>query len=105
MAKSHPHAVWVPTDADLSRALEQNEFEVFYQPIVELRSRRLVGAEALMRWRHPEHGLLSPGRFVDCAEACGLDIPISEWIQWTACRQAQAWFQAGFDLPILGINF
>ena len=97
-------ARWSPSNAELSHALENDEFEVYYQPIVDLQSGRLAGAEALIRWQHPERGLLSPGSFIEQAEVAGLGIPIAEWIQRAACRQAQAWSVAKLDLPIVSIN-
>src|SRR4051794_15092159 len=103
MSVSHSSR-WEPSDAELTHALEHDEFRVYYQPIIDLQSSRLAGAEALVRWQHPERGLLSPGSFIARAEESGFSIPLSEWVQWTACRQAQAWRLAGLDLPVLGIN-
>jgi diguanylate cyclase (GGDEF)-like protein len=78
-------------DAQLRAALVQNEFELFYQPIVELDSGTDIGAEALIRWRHPEHGLLVPGRFLAVAEEVGLAVPMSEWVIRRACSEAGQW--------------
>jgi EAL domain-containing protein (putative c-di-GMP-specific phosphodiesterase class I) len=64
----------------------------------------LAGVEALVRWRHPERGLLSPGSFVERAEASGFAIPMAEWVQRTTCRQATAWLLAGLDLPMISMN-
>ncbi len=97
-------ARWSPSNAELSRAIENDELEVYYQPIVDLRTRRLVGVEALIRWQHPERGLLSPGSFLEQAEAAGFGLPFSEWVQRVACRQAQAWSVAKLDLPIVSLN-
>jgi diguanylate cyclase (GGDEF)-like protein/PAS domain S-box-containing protein len=88
----------------LRRALEHGEFELDYQPKVELATGRLIGAEALLRWRHPEHGLLSPARFIPVAEETGLIVPLGEWILRAACTQAQRWRGSGLDLKMLSVN-
>jgi diguanylate cyclase (GGDEF)-like protein/PAS domain S-box-containing protein len=82
---------------DLRGAVRNNDFVLFYQPIVDLRDNRLVGAEALIRWRHPEHGLVSPDRFIPVAEQTGLINDIGQWVVDSACRQLLAWQQAGLD--------
>ncbi len=84
--------------SDLHRALEQQEFRVYYQPILSLPDRRIVGVEALLRWQHPEHGLVAPGEFLEAAEATGLIEPIGEWLLQTAGAQCLAWEQAGLSL-------
>ena len=81
---------WVQ-NSDLRRAIDRREFVLFYQPVVDLRSRRIVGLEALIRWRHPERGLLSPMEFIPTAEDCGLILPIGDWGLSEACSQIQAW--------------
>ncbi len=78
---------------DLRLALERDEFDVFYQPIIHLGSGRPSGFEALVRWRHPERGLISPAEFIDAAEEIGLIRQIDRWVREEACRQLKAWQQ------------
>ena len=78
-------------EASLRRALERREFELCYQPLVSLESGRPAGFEALLRWRHPERGLLAPAGFLAAAEACGVMVPVGRWVLAEACRQARAW--------------
>jgi EAL domain-containing protein (putative c-di-GMP-specific phosphodiesterase class I) len=82
-------------EAELRRALERDEFELHYQPIVCLATGRVAGFEALVRWLHPTRGLVSPGEFVPVAEDSGLILPIGAWVLAAACRQMGAW-QAAF---------
>ncbi len=78
-------------EADLGRALERDEFQVFYQPIVSLETWRISGFEALVRWRHPERGLVSPAEFIPVAEETGQIVPIGEWVLRESSRQMKCW--------------
>ncbi|MEB3336559.1 MAG: bifunctional diguanylate cyclase/phosphodiesterase, partial [Leptolyngbyaceae bacterium] len=78
-------------EAKLNGALERGEFELYYQPQVNLVTKRIIGVEALLRWNNPELGLVYPGQFISIAEATGLIVPIGEWVLRTACIQAQIW--------------
>ena len=80
-------------ERDLRQALDRDELALYYQPVVNLRSGEINGLEALVRWRHPERGMLDPGEFVSIAEDSGLIEPIGRWVQERACRQALAWQQ------------
>lgn len=76
---------------DLRHALERKEFQVYYQPIIALKQKKIVGFEALLRWQHPEHGLISPAKFLPILEEIGLIVPIGEWILHSACQQMVIW--------------
>jgi diguanylate cyclase (GGDEF)-like protein len=85
---------------DLADALESDEMFLLYQPIVDLRSERPIGVEALIRWRHPTRGIVPPVEFVPIAEASGLIVPLGRWVLDEACRQAAEWHAAGHALGI-----
>ena len=89
---------------DLHGALENDELELFFQPQVDLRTGTLVGAECLIRWQHPEHGFVSPGRFIPIAEDTGLIAAIDEWVLRTACAQSRVWQDRGLPGMRMAVN-
>jgi diguanylate cyclase (GGDEF)-like protein/PAS domain S-box-containing protein len=91
-------------ESDLHRAIEHQELLIHYQPVVSLISGRITGVEALLRWAHPERGLLAPMEFIPLAEDTGLIGPIGEWVLRTACAQTRAWHQAGYSHLRVAIN-
>ncbi|MGD0960026.1 MAG: EAL domain-containing protein [Methylomonas sp.] len=88
----------------LRHALELEQLFVLYQPQVSLRDGRIIGAEALLRWRHPELGMVAPGEFISVAEDCGLILPIGEWVLRRAVQQAKQWLNDGFSPLIMAVN-
>ncbi len=91
-------------ESSLRQALDRQEFLLHYQPKIDLQSVTIVGVEALIRWQHPQRGLLSPGEFIHIAEDSGLIRPIGRWVLREACRQAQTWLQAGFPPVTVAVN-
>ncbi|MCL1468595.1 putative bifunctional diguanylate cyclase/phosphodiesterase [Argonema galeatum] len=91
-------------ESSLRRAIEKEEFEVYYQPIVNLQTSQIIGAEALVRWFHPTRGMISPAEFIPVAEETGSIVPIGEWVLQTACAQAQKWIAAGFSRFQVSVN-
>ena len=91
-------------DIELRRAFSNDEFEMFYQPQVRLSDGAVIGAEALLRWRHPERGLLAPGAFVDALAANPIAPEVGSWIARTACMQTAAWRAKGFMLNRIAVN-
>ncbi len=87
------------TEHSLHRALERRELRLFYQPVVEIHGARAVGVEALLRWEHPEQGLVAPSKFIPVAEESGLIIPIGAWVLHEACRQLCMWRADRFGGP------
>ncbi len=96
----------VRIESDLAHALERDELVLHYQPIVDMRSRRIVGVEALLRWNHPERGLLAPAEFLEPAERTGLIVPIGQWVIATACATVAGWNRnrAAHDHLHLSVN-
>ncbi len=91
-------------DAELREAIAGEQFVVHYQPQLEIGTGRVVGAEALLRWNHPEHGLLMPGEFLARAEENGLIVPINEWVLQEACREAKSWQVRGLEGMRIAVN-
>ena len=92
------------TESALQRALEKNEFIIYYQPRVCTRRQAIIGVEALVRWAHPEKGLIAPADFIPLAEEIGMISNIGEWVLRTACAQNQAWQQAGLPCIKMSVN-
>jgi EAL domain-containing protein (putative c-di-GMP-specific phosphodiesterase class I) len=90
--------------SDLMRAIEREEFEVYYQPKVALETGKIVGMEALVRWKRPKHGLMFPTRFIPIAEQLGLILPIGRWVLKEACRQTREWNEWRHDDPPLTVS-
>ncbi|MFT5643258.1 MAG: diguanylate cyclase (GGDEF)-like protein [Janthinobacterium sp.] len=91
-------------ESNLRRALELDQFLLLYQPKIDLCSGRIIGVEALIRWRHPELGMISPVEFIAIAEETGLIIPIGNWVLRTACRQLADWHRAGWTRLQMAVN-
>jgi diguanylate cyclase (GGDEF)-like protein/PAS domain S-box-containing protein len=91
-------------EGSLRRALKRREFVLHYQPKINLETGAITGVEALIRWRHPERGLIPPAMFVPIAEDCGLIVPIGRWVLREACRQTQSWIDAGLPPMPVAVN-
>lgn len=91
-------------EAALHHALGRDELALHYQPVIDISTGKVVAAEALLRWQHPDRGLISPGEFIPIAEDTGLIVPIGAWVVREACRQHQAWARQGLDLPAMKVN-
>ena len=91
-------------EADLRCALGRNEFLLHYQPKLSLQTGKITGVEALIRWLHPQRGIIYPGQFVSIAEECGLIVPIGQWVLLEACKQAQAWRDSGLGVVPVSVN-
>ncbi|MDB5841436.1 MAG: hypothetical protein JWQ23_3388 [Herminiimonas sp.] len=94
----------ITLEHSLRKALEQDEFEMYYQPQIDVRTGCIIGAEGLMRWNHPERGLLSAGEFLPFAEENGLMLPISDWMLGALCRDLQEWNAVGGEQLRLSLN-
>ncbi len=88
----------------IQAGLNNNQFEVHYQPIVDAQSGHLVSMEALVRWKHPQRGYVSPGEFIPVAEETGLILPLGEWVLGSVCDQLNEWQRAGLDGPRVAVN-
>lgn len=91
-------------EADLLKAIDRQEFEIYYQPIVSLQYHNITGSEALLRWKHPRRGYISPPEFIPLLERTELIIPIGEWVMLTACKQTKAWQDAFNSKLRVGVN-
>jgi diguanylate cyclase (GGDEF)-like protein len=87
-------------EADLHYALDNAELEIYYQPQVSLITNQICGAEALLRWQHPDRGMVSPTEFIPLAESTGLIIPIGEWVLMTVCQQIRDWQKLGYTIQV-----
>jgi diguanylate cyclase (GGDEF)-like protein len=88
----------------LRRGLQRHEFALYYQPIINLTTGAITGAEALIRWAHPVRGMIPPLQFIPVAEECGLIVPIGQWVMREACRQARTWLDAGLPMLTIAVN-
>jgi diguanylate cyclase (GGDEF)-like protein/PAS domain S-box-containing protein len=93
-----------PLEADLRKAFDNEELTLYYQPKVEIETGKLTGMEALVRWRHPERGLISPAEFIPKAEQSGLILSLAEWVLRTVCKQNSLWQKACFDPVSIALN-
>ncbi len=91
-------------ETSLRQALERKDFLLQYQPQVDLNTRQIIGIEALLRWHHPELGLVSPAKFIPIVEENGLIVPIGEWVLRTACAQNKAWQDSGLPPIVVSVN-
>lgn len=91
-------------ESRLRQALQNRELVIHYQPLIELATGQIRGAEALLRWQHPELGLVAPGEFISIAEVSGLIVPIGQWVLRTACAQARAWQLKGYPKFSVAVN-
>jgi EAL domain-containing protein (putative c-di-GMP-specific phosphodiesterase class I) len=99
---NHPHHF--PQESDIRRAIAENQFFVHFQPKVEPKTGKILGAEALIRWHHPEWGFLPPNEFIPLAEESGLIIELGDWVLATVCKQIQQWENSGIEIVPISIN-
>ncbi|EKD54579.1 MAG: hypothetical protein ACD_60C00068G0021 [uncultured bacterium] len=91
-------------ETDLHAALEHKQFLLYYQPLIDLKTRKICGMEALIRWAHPARGFISPINFIPLAEETGLIVPIGQWVLEEACRQIKIWHEMGFSSLKIAVN-
>lgn len=91
-------------ESELWRALAENQLVLHYQPQIDLLNGKVVGVEALVRWVHPQRGMIAPTDFIPVAEECGLILPLGHWVLRTACRQVRSWLDAGIDMGEMAVN-
>lgn len=91
-------------DRDLRKAIQRNEFVLYYQPKIDMPTRKIIGAEALIRWEHPNRGMISPDKFIPIAKETGIIIDINKWVLYEACRQAAQWKKEGYHPITIAIN-
>ncbi|VEP14376.1 Response regulator receiver modulated diguanylate cyclase/phosphodiesterase [Hyella patelloides LEGE 07179] len=94
----------ISLETDLHYALKRQELELYYQPKISLKTGKIAGVEALIRWNHPKLGLIAPNKFISIAEASSLIEPLGEWVLETACKQTKIWHQAGFNFLSVAVN-
>jgi EAL domain-containing protein (putative c-di-GMP-specific phosphodiesterase class I) len=102
--ESDPTAEYSDLEEQLGGALERGELSLYYQPQFQLPGVQLAGSEALLRWNHPQRGMIPPAQFIPVAEHCGLIVPIGIWVLREACRQNYLWQQAGYDPIRVAVN-
>jgi len=91
-------------ETGLRKALDSNQFELYYQPQVELKTGNIIGIESLIRWRHPERGMVPPAEFIPLAEETGLIVPIGNWVLKEACKQHRKWMDNGYIPMVMSVN-
>jgi diguanylate cyclase (GGDEF)-like protein/PAS domain S-box-containing protein len=101
---NHEASEYLHIHNSLQRALDQGEFVLYYQPQISIATGKVIGAEALIRWNHPDLGLVPPSRFIPVAEDSGLIVPIGEWVLIEACRQAAEWHKQGLPDLVMAVN-
>ncbi len=90
--------------SELRHAIERNQLSLAYQPVVDIRSNAICGLEVLLRWQHPDHGMIPPAKFIPLAEESGYILAIGDWVMRTTCQQISSWQQLGYDVPRIAIN-
>jgi EAL domain-containing protein (putative c-di-GMP-specific phosphodiesterase class I) len=102
---SAKHHRMLSIESEIRRSMMEDRFEVYYQPQVSIHEGKIVGVEALLRWNHPERGLLTPSYFLGVAEECGIILELGEWVMRTAVKEVQSWREMGVDVKRLAVNF